>query len=359
MKLIKLLNFTLTALCCMLFFSCSNAEDSIESFSTENDVVQARNSFFDDDLAMREFFFSVDQLNKNYSHKVNSCLVNSKKNRADAADALVGAITEHILKNTKYDWINWIASPVASYLYSAFDEYLTKKNSVIVPGEGIIGGTFDPSLFDEVELEVGKNLIVLADTTKDLSFTDSIGYYHNLLLNSMRQISKAAKLSFVDSKGVINYSSCYSTAKLSWLIMKKPLPNDSIVGGSVSPANLDLHPFVKNDTLSVDEAIEQFTLSFVRSSNPVNGNSLYDSFEMSRMYSIDKIPSLDKKAVDNIRDLFIRINDGVRNLSNEECIDYCKNLNQRIENSGISNDQKADFKCLNNIFVNSCMYWNR
>ena len=104
------------------------------------------------------------------------------------------------------------------------------------------------------------------------------------------------------------------------------------------------------------DAVKNFTTSFVQ--NMSSGLGFYKSFEASRANTIDLLQCR-KSDVDAIRDLCQKILTASHGISNAESVNYCRQLNQLIEKSCLSKVQKETFKCLNNIFINSRLYWYR
>lgn len=342
--------FVSIALVCVLLSSCSSVDDAeITTAAAQCDGALSKVSDFDNDVAMETFFNNVNELNNKYARPA---VYSNSSAISDLVDSAVGGLANNFRKTKRY---SWLASAVASFLCDKLVEYLTNKDLESTTGTPTIlpDGRLDTSSLGYLKFNVSKCTVFLADTTKQMSYEDSIGYYHNILLNRLEENGK----SYIDKNGNIDYDGLYNAANS--LIFKISGNIDiSDIKNPLKPQSLGFNPDFTLDTLSVYDAMKKFTISFVRAINPVNGNnSFYDSFEIARGLSVDRINGVNKKDVDNIRDFCQQIKEGTAALSDTEYIEYGREINSLIEESNITEEQKSDFKVLNNIMVNSHLYW--
>lgn len=360
MKLNHFLFVAVASLLVVTFLSCTNADDAVDLSQSDDGIsLQTRGSDIDNSLAMNEFFQNVNQLNQQYERPFSTYAGFSIP--AKVADAIVGGLASRYVKDER---LLGICSSVASFLTDKFIDYVKHKKGgsvVVIPsGSGVL---LDPSSVANLKFDRVSNVFT-ADTTKQLTFVDSVGYYHNRLLYALEKNGN----SFIDSNGNINYDDAYSTAVFLDAVMhsvpQDSLPHFEVVdtvpfkgGFKFKSISFPVHP--QKDTLSVDDAMKAFTVSFIRQMNSETENGFIDCFEKARINSLDLMKDADSEDTNNIRDFCQQIMTGSSGLTNAECINYCIDMNTLIDNSHISDNQKRNFKCINNIYINSQLYWDR
>lgn len=343
--------FVAVALGCILSSSCNSVDDveNIESSeqisSCQEEHALSKAATFDNDVAMDEFLGRVDDLNEKYNHSENNVSVQRLNPTwcfwiMDGVTAAAGTIA------TGYNALFGLkCGATASELFALYITSL-KLDGKDETKKPVIGSLLDPSL-GNVSFDVNKTTIILADTTKQLTFVDSIGMLHNKLLDVISKNNKQ----YVNSVGKMDYDALYKDVDWAYMTMNIDLSNIGLPGG-IHPQSLDLRP--QADTLSYN-AMRTFTKSLINSLSSSEPD-FCASFEKARVGTVDKL-NIPKSSFDDIRDFGLKIVDVLPHLDDAESKNYSKDLNTEIESSGLTDNQKTSFKIFNNIVANSRLYW--
>lgn len=165
---------------------------------------------------------------------------------------------------------------------------------------------------------------------ENANFVDSIGYYHNLILDEIR----SKDTSFIDNNGNIDFNAYYNevvAVSQKYGIYDTQTHNTSLIFKYIESI---IKPFAQ-----IEGGNQETYLSIIFNStyNELN----YDNAKTMQLRSIcEKIIYND-----------LRINE-------QHTVEYGSKVNELIENSDIDNEAKNDLKIANNIAVNSTLYWN-
>lgn len=315
---------------------CVGGSSSLNEFTLDNRVL----SSYMQDANVRSFMQDVDKLsNKPLRPQKNGYGTRT----ADVVDGLAGSIAQYLLK---WPSAGAICGAVASFMYSKLEESLHKKGWYEKPVDPELLGDevlWNSSNRSDYKFNIEDHSLILKEASRHVSFIDSVGYYHNALLSALSKRGTSC----ADSLGFISYDRLCQDAEQRF--------NSSLQRRRLTGNNPEASCFMGANQEEYD-AVKNFTTSFVQ--NMSSGLGFYKSFEASRANTIDLLQCR-KSDVDAIRDLCQKILTASHGISNAESVNYCRRLNQLIEKSCLSKVQKETFKCLNNIFINSRLYWYR
>lgn len=283
------------------FFSCTK-EDNL--FPIENEKA---------DVELSKLYMSIDSLHAKYSDKCTSRGRTTDKWGRRILSATVDACISTLTAGTG-PFGALVCGTIASGLYDDYLDHCAKK------------------MADPPRKKVnGKELYIQAVTFADMdaSFIDSIGYFHNLLLDEI----KSEKVSFVDSVGNINYDACYT--KVTDLARRHGVYEDFEID------KLQLFGYLESviKTLASTEEVDQDVFM----STIFNNAYIGFGFDGNRTIQLKNIC---EKIIYN--DLCLEGN---------TLIEYGAQVNEIIEKSNVSENIKTELKIANNVAVNSSLYW--
>lgn len=160
-------------------------------------------------------------------------------------------------------------------------------------------------------------------------FVDSIGYYHNLVINEI----KSKGQSFIDN-GNIDYNSYYNE------VLKISKENGISCNVSINKPlvfryiNSIIKPFAQ-----IEKGDEETILSIIF-------NGTYNDFNFDDSKTL-QLRNVCKKIIYN--DLSV---------NEDQVVEYGTKVNELIVKSNVANDTKETMKVANNIAVNSSLYWS-
>lgn len=302
MKKILFLFAIVMTLTSIAFVSCDNSED------IANESVQDL-----PDAELTRLYNSIDSLHNEYSTSgdTRGSFLDKWGKRFLVAtfDACVGAITAETGPGA------FVCSTVASGLY---DDYLDA-----------VDRRFSRAHSSNTRSASGapENVVFPSSTP---CFVDSIGYYHNLVINEIQSEGR----SFIDENGNIDYNSYYNEVlKISKengiscnAIINKPLVFRYI--------NSIIKPFAQ-----IEKGNEETILSIIF-------NGTYNDFNYDDSKTL-QLRSVCKKIIYN--DLSV---------DEDKVVEYGTKVNELIVESNVTNDTKETMKVANNIAVNSSLYWS-
>ena len=175
------------------------------------------------------------------------------------------------------------------------------------------------------------SMVILAPERGNMTFVDSVGYYHNMLL---AEIAKSGK-TYLDQNGEADIEELF-TDITAMLDEKKQVH-------SGASAQNELAAF------SSPVAI------FINTLNPDDEQTLDKSF--ASFESEGEALGISAKELSSIKEICSKISNVILYLENEKTIEYGEKLYKIIDDSNISETQKQSFKILDNIIVNSKLYW--
>ena len=178
---------------------------------------------------------------------------------------------------------------------------------------------------------ISNKSILFADTAKELTFIDSIGYYHNELLSDISRLGKK----YINNDNSVNYEQL--CADISFNGYKRGLGLSII-------------------DVEMQQTIRDFTIDFIKKLKPERTTDFTQSFNYASNRSLSKL-SISADRIDAIKSLCERITSVMPYLSEGDFLRYSKDLNDKINNSDLPDSTKLDFKTLNNIIANSSIYW--
>ncbi len=276
-----------------------------------------------EDVKLNSFFLSVDSLNKDYIPYVTRFDIGKWGTRflsaaVDGCTGIVASAATTPLGGT-------IIGTAASW---AYEEYLTKCLS---KNEGRGTSQNGLSYNNNLKINVTPPTTILSGNKENLSFIDSVGYYHNKVLT---KLSTSGKL-YIDRNGNIDFEELFSD-----------------VSTIMNQYGISTENFTKNKQLAFSSAIE----NFIKTLDPSDENSIEKSFVA---FESERIAlGLSYKEIHDLKQMCNKITQTVFYLENEETVEYGKKLYNVIEVSNISEKQKQDFKVLDNIIINSKLYWD-
>lgn len=282
--------------------SCNRSEDIVVKSAKEQP-----------DIELAKLYNSIDSLHNEYS--IQPSTRGAKLNKwgkrllCGIADACVGGITTGLGPGSL------VCSIVASGLYEDYLNYCTKK--------------IKKSPYAQIDRNVSSVQKAVVFTKVNSNFVDSIGYYHNTILDKVRSTGK----SFVNANGSINYAVYYNevlAASKRIGISTKFTINKTLIFRYLDSI---IKPLAQ-----VEDISEETVLSIIF-------NGTYNNFNFD-----------DTKTL-QLRNICEKI------IYNDLCVDegqeveYGTKVNELIVNSNVANDTKETMKVANNIAINSLLYW--
>lgn len=265
------------------------------------------------DIELAKLCNSIDSLRNEYSTltltrgaKLNKW---GKRLLCGVADACVGGITSGLGPGSL------VCSIVASGLYEDYLNYCEKK--------------IKKSPCAQIDRNVSSVPKTVVFTTVNSNFVDSIGYYHNTILNEVQSKGK----SFVNDNGSINYAAYYNVvlaASKRIGISDKFTINKSLIFRYIDSV---IKPLAQ-----VEDTSEETILSIIF-------NGIYNRFNYDNVKTL-QLRSICEKIIYN--DLCV---------DEGQEVEYGTKVNELIVRSNVSNDIKETMKIANNIAINSSLYW--
>ena len=302
---------------CAVFSSCNNNHDE-DSFSQDESISHNELNGADDMQGTKDFFNSVDSLNVKYSHVKTRGFFSKWGGRIFTAvvDYSVGAVASAATTPLG----GAIIGSVASFAYEDYWNSTMKKmeepnNVNAVSTRGLIETT--PAL--------------ILSNNENPTFADSVGYYHNILLAELRALGK----SYCDSYGNLDYQG---------------MMDDMVVIARMHGIECENIDIVKKNNLF------KLTDSFLKDVNTENDNFIGTYFEQHGNSILSNLGFSDN-CISSYRTLCSKIAEVVPYSTETEVIEYGNKLHTMIDNSNLSDANKENFKIMNDVAVNSQLYW--
>lgn len=301
-KFLIFLTVVVVSLTSVALTSCESSDDLV-SASTQD--------FYDGEL--NRLYCSIDSLHNEYSTSdvARGGFINKWGRRflVSAFDACVAALTAETGPGA------FICSTLASGAYDDYLDYVDRKYRVSPKRNSrITSNSFQSVIFP----------------SSAPSFVDSIGYYHNLVINEI-QVSGQ---SFIDKDGEIDYNSYYDfiakIAKAKGIASSNSI-NKSLVFKYIASI---IHPFAKLEEGNVDTIIS------------IVFNDTYEDFKFGKAKTL-MLQNVCEKIIYN--DLSVNA---------DQVVEYAAKVNDLITTSNVAIDTKVTMQVANNIAVNSSLYWS-
>lgn len=294
----------------LLMCSCSNVKDDMLYTMSETQ----------EDVTINSLFVSVDSLNRNYVHP-----------------------------ETRINWEDWTVKT-----FSAVVDYSigTVASAATTPVGGAVIGTLASWAYDEHwkncntrnaannisthrianQEKIFTPTVIFSNKSKESSFIDSVGYYHNMLLADI----SASQKKYTTENGDVNYDELFTDI-----------------------SNLMTKYGIKQEKISSNKqiALTSFTDTFIKNTNPNGDNNLDESFSGLDI-STSAALGLSNKDTRDIIKMCGKIAEVVPFIEKSELVTYGKEIYNIIDSSTLSVEKKQDFKVLDNIAINSKLYWN-
>ena len=263
-------------------------------------------------IELSKLMNSIDSLNNYYlAIGTTRAFTLSKWQRrfvCSFVDACVGTVTIE-------------TGPVGAFVFSTlasglYEDYL----------DVVLGSTSEYSLYSPNGIRGQQATIIFP--TKNASFVDSIGYYHNLVLDKIKSKNK----SYIDD-GKIQYQSYFK--EIISESKRLGIPVSKVEESTYIYKYIDL--FIKN--LAKETEISRETLLSIVFNNAFVEFG-YSDIQSSQIYNI-----CNKIIYDDLC-----VND-------DQLESYGIQINNLIENSEVDSDLKIVMKIANNIAINSSIFW--
>lgn len=306
----KILTFFHLLFFLLLVSGCNNSDMPVDPIPQLIEISEK-----DTDMELNAFFLAVDSLNDNYLPYTTRTNIRKWGSRFLSAvvDASVGAVTSAATTPIG----GTIIGTGASW---AYEEYL-----------GNILDKVESSSSTGTDNQAFVPVVIFAPERGNMTFVDSVGYYHNMLL---AEIAKSGK-TYLDQNGEVDMEELF-TDITAMLDEKKQVHS----GASV-----------QNELAAFSSPVS----IFINTLNPDDEQTLDKSF--TSFESEGEALGISVKELSSIKEICSKISNVILYLENEKTIEYGEKLYKIIDDSNISETQKQSFKILDNIIVNSKLYW--
>lgn len=306
----KILTFFHLLFFLLLVSGCNNSDMPVDPIPQLVEISEK-----DTDMELNAFFLAVDSLNDNYLPYTTRTNIRKWGSRFLSAvvDASVGAVASAATTPIG----GTIIGTGASW---AYEEYL-----------GNILDKVESSSSTGTDNQAFVPVVILAPERGNMTFVDSVGYYHNMLL---AEIAKSGK-TYLDQNGEVDIEELF-TDITAMLDEKKQVHSGASAQNELaafsSPVSIFINTLNPNDERTLDKSFASFESE---------GEAL----------------GISVKELSSIKEICSKISNVILYLENEKTIEYGEKLYKVIDDSNISETQKQSFKILDNIIVNSKLYW--
>lgn len=304
--------FSTFTLCLLLASSChSNSEDVLNSMTP---TTIPSESHAEEEL--NAFFLTIDSLNNNYApYKTRNIRKWGTRFLCAVVDGGVGCIASAATTPIG----GTIIGTGASWLY---EDYL---NGILDKAESVSSQPNSTTVAYKVPA------VTLTSSEKNMTFVDSIGYYHNQILAELSNSGKT----YIAPDGEIKTEELF--ADISAILDSKHIYDEMPSPSELATFSSPLNSFINTLSPNEEETLEK----------------CFSSFE-----SQNEVLGISTNELSDIKEMCSKISNVIPYLENEKAIEYGENLYKIIDESNISETHKQNFKILDNIFVNSKLYWD-
>lgn len=307
-KILNLIACVISSFVLCVFVSCTD--------DYKQETVSFGYNIPEEEKAENELFASIDSLNSKYVSNLQSSRGILRKWTRRGLSYMVdgcasaiaagptgglGAAVFGILASGIYDdYMNW-----------AENEMRKSPKKAVLSTDGILKTV----IFTEVNAD----------------FVDSIGYYHNKILNEI----KSSGVSYVKNDGGIDYDAMYS----------------------------DIVSSLEKNRYRYDGTADKKKAMFAFINNLVKNATDPSTFDLDRTISFLTCRSclplkLQKEGIEKLKEICNRVCVTIAQLDTEDAVLYGKELNRIIEESTAALNIKQTLKVANNVSVNSNLYWS-
>lgn len=283
---------------------CNSAEDYIDESVKELPNAE-----------LTKLYNSIDSLQNVYSTPISR--VNwdkwGRRGISFAVDGVVGLL---------FAETGPLAAPigaVGSGLYEDYLDYMVNRSNTMNRKTRRISRGESPSL---------KAVVFPVERA---TFVDSIGYYHNLIMNEVRFNGK----SYTDNNGDIDFTSFYDDVLI---VAKKHGINN------VYPINTRLL------FQYLESIIKPIALLEVNKQGDINSEQILSVFFNKNYYGFN----YDSAKTIQHKEIVEKIIYNCANVTDDQLIEYGTKVNNIIVNSHIDSTTKDNLKIANNIAINTC-----
>lgn len=266
------------------------------------------------DEELTKLYASIDSLHNEYVSVTRGSFLNkwSKRMLVGVADACVSAAT------------TW-TTPVGAFICGVVASGLCEDHldNCIKQGESLDKQKKPKKTAYEMPPAIVLN-------NDNANFVDSIGYYHNVILNEI----KTKGIVGVDENDVFDIDNYINEVLI--VCKKYGIVNDVLIDKSV------IYPYIETVVRSLAE-VEDGNYNMLMSAI---FNEKLNNFNLSNEYTL-QLHDICNKIIYN--DLCVE---------DDEIIDYGTKINDLIIDSKISEESKANLQIANNVAVNSSLYWS-
>ena len=287
--------------------SCNSAEDIVI------EPIQAPQN-----AELTKLYYSIDSLQKVYS--IPESRVDwdkwGRRGLSFAVDGVVGLL---------FAETGPLAAPIAavgSGLYEDFLDYMVARCNTR-------NGQIRPITRGE-----SSSIKTVVFPDENATIIDSVGYYHNLIINDVRSNGK----SYTDDKGNIDFSAYYEDVFVS--AKKHGIQNDYPINTQFLFQYLEsiIKPVAQLNANSQEDINSELILSIFFNHN-------YKGFNYDTAKTIQH------------REICEKIIYNCSNIMNSQLVEYGTKVNDIIVNSQLDSSTKDNLKIANNIAVNSSLQW--
>lgn len=281
--------------------SCESSEDVIVNSVNEQ-------TYADSELV--KLYNSIDSLHNEYSDFSRSSYstIWGRRFLVSAFDACVGAITAESGPGA------FICSTIASGLY---DDYLDAVNRY-----------YTKTISYSFRSASAPQSVVFSSS--DPSFVDSIGYYHNLVINEIQSKGE----SFIDYEDKIDYESYYNE------VIKVSKENGILCNSEIDK------PLVFRYIDSIIRPFAQIQAGDEETILSIIFNETYNDFNYDNSKTLQ------------LREVCEKIIYNDLTVNEAQVVEYGSKVNELIEDSNVDLSAKETMKVANNVAVNSSLYWS-
>ena len=287
--------------------SCSNELHEVSSFNNET-------------IEFSKLLNSIDSLNRKYVPQQDTRGFWHKWGRralAGTVDGCVGCVSGAATGG----FGGLVFGGIASGLYDDYMDNIERRMSR------------SSTMKETTILPVQKQHVIFqSDNGEPADFIDSIGYYHNLILDEL----KASGISYVHNDTDVDYEGIY---KAVTTICKK-------YGICYNEDNHD-------KKLAIFAVTDNFIKIMAKDSIP-DLDTCFNVIENKKISSL----GISSEKMKNLHQVCNKIVNSVVSTSSENAISYGNEINKIVDNSSVSLPIKKEIKITNNIAVNSYLYWN-
>ncbi len=307
-------------ICAEAITICSCSADNLNITSEEKNIIETTNP---NDQELNSLFMAIDSINNAFVPPAQTRKGTVEKYGPKVLSAAVDGTVGFVAGAASGPLGGFLIGTAASWAFDAHWEYLNKKANRTRSTDDTNNQRTDPP-----------TCMAFADKDSP-SLKDSLGYIHNQVLADL----SAKNTNYINNDETINYdlllNDCAKILKQYNINCDEIIANKSDKKDYISTLNFTVNSFIafgegKLDIKECFNYIENFTLQKY-------GN---------KTECIVFIKEIEKKLMEAIPEL-----------SKDQIYDYAESLNNTINESTVSKEQKEAIKTTCDITINSALYW--